>query len=497
LNQLLVWPVVVPLLTVALGYFVLRYTELKSHLLFITVSVFHFVPLIILAPSIFRGKIFVYNLGGWMFDQGIVLVLDRLSFFILTLIAVYFLIAFVWSKAEDLEDHQRFYILLTLAQAGMGGLALTSDIFNMYVFLEILSISLYALAAYNKTPEGLEGGFEYIIIGSIAGFFILWGIGLTYSAAGNLNLAYLATSFQGVSPLIKVAVLSFFTVGLGLKFAIFPLHAWKIDVMTGAPAVVNLILAGIAAKVPLYCLLRIYSLMFGWDYLLEVGLFSLLAFLSVLTIFVGHLMALQQNNLKRLLAYSSVAHIGYIVAAVSIAVPAGVQGALFHVLNHGLMKGGLFLIAGALLYDFETGNIDELKGVHYKRPFLSVSFLILSLGMIGMPPLNGFLSKWQMVMATMASGAYISSLAIIIGGFLALLYYSRIIVVFFTRPSGSSSDEKSNYQFPLTFKLPIYALVFISLAIFIFGSFTSRLIDSAARPLFETRHYIEAVMEGN
>ncbi|MFP4686538.1 MAG: complex I subunit 5 family protein [bacterium] len=496
MNQLLLWPILVPLLAVAGGYFLLRFTGLSDKTFYLLVAISNFIPLVFLAGPVLGGRVFTYRMGGWFYKQGIILALDRFSFFMLVLVSFYFLIAFVWGQSSKIEERSRFFILLCVSQAGMGGLALTADIFNMYVFLEIVSITLYALVAYKKTAEGMEAGFKYIIIGSLGGFFILWAIGLVYGATGNLNLAYLSQNFAGVPSTIKIATLTFFTVGFALKFAIFPLHAWKVDVMTGAPVVINALLAGIGGKIPLYCLLRIYSLLFGWDYLIEVGLFSILSFLAVITIFVGHLMAFRQDNLKRLLAYSSVAHIGYIVAALAVVTSEGIQGAVFHVLNHGIMKAGLFLIAGAFIYELGTENIDELKGAHYRRPFLSVSFLILSLGMIGMPPVNGFLSKWQMVLSTMAAGAYISSLAIIIGGFMALLYYLRIAVSLFSRAEENNTAENEKYSLALNFKLPIYSLVFISLAIFINANIFHRLIGSVITPLFEISPYVTAILEG-
>ncbi|MGM0381244.1 MAG: complex I subunit 5 family protein [bacterium] len=494
MSHLLVFPVVVPLLAIPVGYLFCQFTACRYYPYYLFISILNFLPLGFLAWFLAVEGVVKYNLGGWIFEKGIVLALDPLALLMLILIQIYFCLAIIFSGAEGNFDPRHFFVLLFLGQAGLSGMVLTSDLFNMYVFLEIASISFYALVAFKRTPEGLEGGFKYLIMGATGGFITLWGIGLVYSVTGNLNLAYLAGEFPSVSPVIKVAVLALFTVGFLLKVGIFPLHAWKADALTGAPLTVNLLLVGIVAKVPLYCLLRIYSLVFGWGFLTEVGLPALLATFAVITILVGHLMALQQENLKRLLAYSSVAHIGYIVAAVATMLPEAIDGALFHVVNHGVMKGGLFLITGALVMSLRTDKIEEMRGLHYRNPFLSVTFVILALGMIGLPPVNGFLSKWQMVVSTMKAGFYISSFTIIFGGFLALIYYSRIMVIFFDTSISDNLKQADFSYMDLHLKLSIFFLVAASLLLFIGADPIFRLISSGGNVLFQTEPYVNTII---
>lgn len=497
MSHFLIWPVVVPLLALPIGYLFCQLTACRYYPYYLSLSILNFLPLGILTWVLAGGEILKYELGGWMFDRGIVLVLDPLALFMLVLIQIYFFLAIIISGTKGNFDPRHFFVLLFLGQAGLSGMVLTADLFNLYLFLEITSLSFYALVAFKRTPEGLEAGFKYLVLGTCGGFIILWGVGLIYSVAGNLNLAYLANNFVDVPPQIRVAVLALFTVGFALKFAIFPLHAWKVDALTAAPDTIKLLLAALTAKIPIYCLLRIYSLLFGWEFLKMINLPLFLGIFSVITIIVGHLMAYRQQRLTRLLAYSSMAHVGYITAAIATATRGGINGALFHVLNHGVMKGGLFLIAGALIMYIRSDSLEEMRGIYYQQPLLIGAFIILALGMIGLPPVNGFLSKWQMVISTMESGFYISSFAIILGGFLALLYYTRIVIIFFDTSVASAVEEADFSKMDLYLKLPITFLVLVSLFSFIGGNQITSLINNSTSILFKTEPYLQLVMSGS
>jgi len=497
MSHMVVWPVVVPLLSLPVGYLFCQLTACRYYAYYLAVSVLNFIPFGFLAWLLISEGVVKYELGGWIFERGIVLVLDPLSLLFLFLIQFHLFIAIFYSGAADDYDPQQFFVLLLIGQAGLSGMVLTGDLFNMYVFMEITAIVFYALVAFDRSPEGLEGGFKYLILGSVGGFFILWGIGLTYALVGNLNLAYLAEAFVDIPPAVKVAVLALLTVGFALKFAIFPLHTWKIDAYGAAPPTVSSVLAGVGSKVPIYCLLRIYSLAFGWSYLREVDLSLLLAGTGIITILVGHLMAMRQEKLARLLSFSSVAHIGYIIVGVSTLYRPAVEGSLFHVINHGVLKAGLFLVTGVILVRTGTEKIEELKGLHQKYPVMGIIFLILSLGMIGLPPSGGFLSKWQIVVNSMTAGHYISGFAVILGGFLALFYYSRIMVEFFS-PLPSEAKLRINDNGSRTFYriIPVVFLGVASVFIFFAGNIFFEVTRRGAEVLFDTAPYLQTVLGG-
>ena len=495
--HLVVWPILVPLLSLPVSYLLCQLTACRYYSYYLAVSFLNFIPFGFLTWMIAAEGVITYELGGWIFERGIVLVLDPLSLLFLFLIQVHLFLAIIYSGASDYFDPRQFFVLLFIGQAGLSGLVLTGDLFNMYVFMEITAIVFYALVAFDRSPEGLEGGFKYLILGSVGGFFILWGIGLTYAVAGNLNLSHLAQAFVDIPAVIKVAILSLLTVGFALKFAVFPLHTWKTDAYGAAPPTVSSVLAGVGSKVPIYCLLRVYSLVFGWSYLMEVDLSLLLAGTGIVTIIVGHLMAMRQEKLGRLLSFSSVAHIGYIVVGISTVYQPAVEGSLLHVINHGVLKAGLFLLTGLILVRTGTEKIEELKGLHQKYPIIGIIFLILSLGMIGLPPSGGFLSKWQIVVNSMTAGHYISGFTVVLGGFLALFYYSRIMVKFFSPLPGESglpTNENSSRTFYRM--IPVLFLGTVSLFIFFAGNIFLEVTRLGAGVLFDISPYLQAVLGG-
>jgi multicomponent Na+:H+ antiporter subunit D len=286
----------------------------------------------------------------------------------------------------------------------MLGVALTGDIFNFYVFLEIMCISTYALVAFEREWESIEASMKYLFIGSLGTSLLLLGIALMYGVFGSLNIADLTGKLAivertGPMPMILTLALSLFVGGFCIKAAVVPLHAWLADAHPAAPTPISALLSGVFVTIGAYGILRVVYVMFGT---LAIG--PLLAGLGLISMVVGALMALAQRDLKRLIAYSTVSQMGYIFFGIGLGTTMGIQGGLFHLLNNAIMKALLFMCAGAVVHRVAGRNLDEMGGLGRNMPITATTFAIGALATAGVPPLNGFASKWVIYMAGVEAG---------------------------------------------------------------------------------------------
>ena len=325
-------------------------------------------------------------MAGWKPPFGILLVVDVFNGFIAFITAFLVLFATVYSIEYMKHDTglSYYYALLMLLLSGMMGVVLTGDIFNLFVFLELTSISAYGLVAFRSMEmEPLEAGFKYLVMGATATSLVLLGIALLYGAVGTVNYADIAYRLKNGGLLVGVKgnlvlplSLIFIMGGFGIKAAVFPLHTWLPDAHPAAPSPVSAILSGVVIKVGVYALCRILFLVFQPAHINWVFLISMVSFF---TMTVGNFMALLQDDIKRMLAFSSIAQIGYILVGVAAANQLGISGVLLHIFNHSIMKGLAFLCAGAFLHQVGTRKLDELAGVGSKMPLttmaLTISFL--------------------------------------------------------------------------------------------------------------------------
>ncbi len=489
MNHILIWLIVSPIFLAAVTHFIKKYLVNFGFLIFLSVSIVNTcLSLLVFLES--GSDILVYRVGNWSIYKGIILVADKMSLFFLLFMQIIFFFSLLFSKGYVKNDHGTFFSLFYLLQAGLTGMLLTGDLFNLYVFLEIVSIVAYALVAYDKTDHGLEAGFKYLVLGSVASLIILWGIGIIYATTGNLNLAIVAGLMQNMTPLIKGGVFIFFFIGFGIKFALFPFHPWLADAHASAPSPISALLSGVMIKIQLYSLIRIVTVLYGIDYIHDLKLNIVFMSLGVGSVLIGHLMALKQTNLKRMLAYSSIAHIGYIVIGLGSISPQGVVGAFYHMLNHGVLKIGLFYFAGTLIYHLNLKQIKDLKSLFWRNPFLSIMFCIFALGMIGIPPLNGFFSKWLIIMGVADAGYVIPAVIIAIGSFLSLIYYLRVVVIMF-EPARKLEER---FRIDPFFAIPIGAMVVCSILLVVFGSQIHLILHEIMLFIRDNSTYIQAVL---
>ena len=405
-----------------------------------------------------------YALGGWAAPWGIEYYIDLLTSYVLLIVTAIAALVLSYARLSvereiPTERHTQFYAALLLALAGLVGIVTTGDAFNVFVFLEISSLASYALISMGKDRRALSAAFQYLVIGTIGATFILIGIGFLYMMTGTLNMLDLAARLPEVSDSRTVrAGFAFLTVGIGLKLAMFPLHLWLPNAYAYAPSAVTAFLAATATKVAVYVMLRFMLEVFGADFSLgEMPLDSILIALGLVGILTASLVAVFQYDVKRMLAYSSVAQIGYMLLGIGLASATGVGAAILHIFNHALMKGALFLALGAVAYRIGAVTLRDFSGLGRRMPWTMAAIAIGGLSLIGVPPTVGFVSKWYLVLGTLEQGLWPIAVLILIGSLLALVYVWRLIeAAYFGRASPDAPEVR---EAPATMLIPIWVLV--------------------------------------
>ena len=389
-----------------------------------------------LAMTATGGDVAIYQMGSWPAPYGIELRVDALSALLLLIVTGASSLALLGGRASLLaavteERGHYFFAAWLLALAGLVGIVVSADAFNIFVFMEVSSLASYVLVAGGPDRRALPAVFKYLIMGTIGATFYLIGIGLLYMMTGTLNLADMEARIHGVAELEPIlAAAGFVTVGLALKAAIFPLHVWLPNAYTYAPHVATAFLAACATKVSLYVLLRFDFFVFQQN--LAGHAFQFAAYLmplAVLGILVGSCVAMFERNVKRLLAFSSVAQIGYIMLGASFVSVTGLTAATLHMFNHALAKGALFLaVAGLALFVSEL-RIDNLAGIARRAPWTFSAFVVAGLSLIGVPGTAGFISKWYLIRAAMELGAPGLALVavVVVGSLMAIVYVWRMV----------------------------------------------------------------------
>jgi multicomponent Na+:H+ antiporter subunit D len=432
-----------------------------------------------------------YAIGGWEPPWGIEYRIDLLGGFLL--IVVTMIAALVLSFARlSVKDEippgrtPSFYAAFLLTMAGLSGITVTGDAFNLFVFLEISSLSAYALISMGSDRRALNAAFRYLVMGSIGATFILIGIGFLYMMTGTLNMEDLATRLPAVSNTRTVrAGFAFLTIGFGLKFALFPLHLWLPNAYAFAPSVVSAFLASTATKVAVYALMRFLLGIFGLGFALgEMPLNLILITLGSTAILSASLVAIYQNNVRRMLAYSSVAQIGYIALGIGLASSAGIAAAILHLFNHALIKGALFLALGAVTYRLKFINIKEFAGMGRRMPWTMAAICIGGLSLVGIPLTVGFISKWYLVVAILEQDLWPLAVLVLAGSFLALIYVGRLIEIAYFQQDPDPTQERT--EAPISMLLPIWVLVAANLYFGIHTEFTVGIAEKATAAFLGT-----------
>lgn len=444
---------------------------------------------IALLQQVLAGGEIIYEIGGWAAPWGIEYRIDVLGAWVLVIVTAIGAVVMPYAKlsAEKEIDRDRlyiFYAMMLLCETGLLGITVTGDAFNLFVFLEISSLSTYVLISMGKDRRGLTAAYRYLIMGTIGATFYIIGVGLMYMMTGSLNIADLAKLVPEVADTRTIqAALAFLTVGLAIKLALFPLHFWLPNAYAYAPSVVTVFLAATATKVAVYAFVRIIFTVFGAVNILhDVAIHDVLAALAIMAMFAGSAVAIYQKNIKRMLAYSSLAQIGYMILGLSLNSDAGVSAGLVHLFNHAMMKGALFMVMGCVVYRIGSAKLEDMAGLGKRMPLTMAAFVLSGLSLIGVPLTVGFVSKWALIQAVLEKDGWwpIAGL-IVISSLMAVVYIWRVVEVAYFQTPANGVQEKD--EAPMSMVLPMFVLVGASIYFGIDGTTTLEIAGDAARAL--------------
>ena len=481
-SHLSIVPIILPMIAAPLCFLLRRRTLVWP--LAIGVSWLAFAACAVLLMRVADTGPIVYTMGNWSAPIGIEYRIDLLNAYILVLVSgIASLVLSYAPQSAALElpqdRHHLFCAAFLLCLTGLLGITITGDAFNVYVFLEISSLASYAIISVSRDPRALKAAYNYLIMGTIGATFILIAIGLMYMMTGTLNMADLAQRLKDVQDTRTILMAcAFFSVGIMLKIALFPLHAWLPNAYSYAPSLVTAFIAATSTKVSLYVFLRFVFTIFGVDYAFtSLHLNAILIPLALIGILVASTVAIYQTDLKRLLAYSSVAQIGYIVLGISMGTVTGLTAGLAHMFNHALMKGALFLSVGCIVLRLNSSVLQDMAGLGKRMPITSFAFVLGGLGLIGVPLTAGFISKWYLLLGTLELSWWPVTALLLISSLLAVAYVWRFVEVAYFRPppEGPPSGEA-----PLSMLIPLWLLLAITVYLGVQTDMTAGLAQRTA-----------------
>lgn len=436
-----------------------------------------------LLQQVLAGGALSYAMGGWIAPLGIEYRIDEVGAFVLVIVSAVSTLSLLFARASverevPADRIAQLYTGWMLLLAGLLGITVTGDAFNLFVFLEISSLATYLLVALARDRRALVAAFRYLVMGTIGATFLLIGIGLLYMVTGTLNMSDIAERLPAMldTRTAKVAF-AFVLVGLGIKAAIFPLHLWLPSAYAYAPSAVSAVIAGTATKVAVYALLRLVFSVFGTDFAFgRLDTDAVLMLIALPGIFVASTVAIFQQDVKRMLAWSSIAQVGYMVLGLALLTHTALTATIIHLFNHAVMKTALFMALGAVFFRAGSVQLDRMAGLGRRMPLTMAAFVIAGLGLVGVPLTVGFVSKWYLVVGALEAGHAAVAVAVLVSSLLALVYVWRVVEVAYLREpdEGAAAVREA----PLAMLAPMWLLVLASLY---FGVDTAVTTEVAAR----------------
>ena len=459
----------------------------------------------LIKPVMLDGKVISYWMGSWEpvngYAIGIGYEIDQLNLFFALLVVSTFLFSGIYSLKYMERDHHlgHYYTLYLMLSGSVLGLVLTGDIFNMFVMIEIMTFACVALAAFRSQQKGaLEASFKYLVIGSMGSSFTLFGITLLYAQCHTLNMAQLSSILSTTHTPTTTLALGMLVAGFGVKAYLVPFHTPAADSYTVAPASVSMMFSGMVNKAGVYGMIRLLYIIFrSMD---STAVQTLLTVIGAVTMFVGVTMALSQHDFKRLLAFHSISQIGYVITAAGLGTALGLTGGLFHAMNHTLFKGLLFLCAGAVFYATGSTNLDELGGLSKRMPKTTICFLVGAFSIAGLPPFNGFASKWMIYQATYEKAvttghigyALVTVVALVVSVMTLASFIKVTQAVFFGQTPLTCRKAK---EVPFAMRLPMWIMSVLCLLTGVcYEQVNKYLLTPAVKAAFGVTNYIDKMM---
>jgi multicomponent Na+:H+ antiporter subunit D len=510
MNPLIPFFVVIPLagafLIMITGRFLKEFDKYLTSLILLFLVIISFYSL-----STTGENLSVYKVGGWepinKVPIGIYMVMDGFNAIIVCIINLIALLSALYSISyiKRYTAGNYFYALFCLMIGGMNGVVLSGDLFNIFVFLEISVISSYALVAFGVEKNELEASFKYQVLGGLASFLILFGIGFIYWKTKTLNIADIKEAFSnGYDKTYYLFVQILILSGFGLKAAIIPFHAWLPDAHSSAPSPISAMLSGVFIKaVGIYVILRLFFNMF----VVSEGMAILITTLGTLSMVIGVFLAIGQWDIKRLLAYHSISQMGYVVLSVGIGMilisrgskpevaALSIAGGIFHLINHAAFKGLLFLNAGAIEYTTGTRNLKEMGGLARSMPVTSATSFIASMSISGVPPFNGFFSKLIIIIAAILAKFYLlAALAVIVSIITLASFLKFQRYAFYNKSDISENKQIKEVPFPMAFSMVVLSIICVLLSLLVIPDVRHAILTPAVNILTDHLKYTSTII---
>lgn len=432
-----------------------------------------------------------YRFAGWAPPMGIEYRIDLLNAMVLLLISsIAFLNLLASFKSVDQETNDRagsFYTIYLLFVTGLLGVTATGDLFNLYVLIEITSLTSYAMVALGDRDRGPLASLNYVFIGVIGASFYLLGVGYLYLKTGSLNMIDVANILSGIhgSSTVLVAFI-LMMIGIWIKMALFPMHVWLPNAYSYSPVAFARIVAPLMTKVMVYVMIRLMITVFGLDYVFEtLNLADAVVWLATIAVLAGGVMALSQKNLKKMLTYIIVCEIGYMVGGAWMGNQLGMTGAILHILNDALMTFALFLAVGNMVYKIKTVDLVDLKGLFGKMPWTMAGFVLAAFSIIGVPPTCGFFSKWYLILGAFEAGAYHFAAALIISSLICAVLFFRVFEICFFESMSKDQGHGDTDSRVVIEEAPVSMLIvsgLVSLSLIVVGLYSGAIVNTIILP---------------
>ncbi len=455
MSEYSVFPVIITLVPIVCGlsiFFISEYVEEKMReIMAIGSSALTMLLVALMYPVVTEGVILESSFKIFSVPLPITFRVDELDFFMALVVSFLWLITTIYSPGYLAHGHakSRYYAFLLMALGGCLGVFLTGDLLGLFIFFEFMAITTYVLIAHEEDAYAIFAGAKYLYMTIAAGLCVFLGMIITYFVAGDLSFAQTGM-IQEVSSLSFLAFIAFL-LGFGIKAGMFPVHVWLPDAHPAAPAPASALLSGVMIKTGAYGLIRVFMNIYSSDffaaapeYLGGISWENILTVIATITILLGSAMAILQDGLKRRLAYSSIAQIGYILLGISLLAERALVGGVFHIFAHALMKGCLFLCAGLIIVQTGKKNISQMNGIGFKMPITMLCFTFASLSMVGIPPFNGFVSKWQLCLAALEIDRPFFVALLIVSSLLNSIYYFPIVINAFFKRETDAQDHHNH-----------------------------------------------------
>lgn len=434
---------------------------------------------------------FTYDFGNHNSVIGIQLLINSFSTLFTFFIIFLTLLVYIYSTGDATEgieekEYGRYYILLFILLFSMFGILYTNDLFNTYVFMEILSITTCSIISIKRKKENYTASFRYVMLNEIGSLSYLFGVALLYMITGYTNIELVSNSIQSIwhiYPANIMTAVGFMVIGIGIKAAIFPFHIWLPDAHSHAPSSSSAILSAIVVKVYILILIKVLFNVFGVDILTALHMPTILLIVAGFGMIMGSFFALAQKDIKRMLGYSSVAQIGYIVLGIGLMSYVGLTAAFFHIISHGLMKAALFLSVGAVIYYKKIRKVNAFDGLGFQMPITMIVFSIAALGMIGIPLTSGFISKLNLGVAALSGGQWIFIIIIVLSGLLNAMYYLPILIASFLKDNADQQKVMTIEKAPIQMLIPIVCIGALILLLGVYPNLISEMLEKAAATL--------------